>query len=450
MVMILCLVAIRGLLYCLIVPFDRTPDEKHHFKLIKAKQLQLQNASIEEIQRAAAEIEVVTYYSQYPTQQETKRIREHFSGATLPKPPAASMIYYLLNAFALRLWSFQTILSDIYAVRGGSIVCGMLVVLISFFIASELFPNQTSLIIGTPLLSAFIPQFSAMNGSINNDKLTEVFVAILFLLIVKIVKYGMRPRYTVSYLFVLLLALFSKRTALFMVPLSLVVLFVYYWRHSLRGRMHLTMLAILAAMLGIVYLLLWNDEIHRLIARRVIWMPPASELHTFFFHPDTLSLERLKYSAKFFIVMYWSFWGIFGYMNIHLHHVWYIGLAVLQLCSLGGIITYAYQVTRGTLRRPEWEIKALYLFVVSIFLVVTVPFLRSVIFNPQNPHLTQGRYLFPALIPICLLTVFGLKQLIPSGYERVLGAAGVIGLVVLDAVCLSKYILLHFHSLSVF
>ena len=48
--LIIGLVMLRGLIYGLLIPFDQAPDEKHHFLLIKAKQLQLRHASQDETQ----------------------------------------------------------------------------------------------------------------------------------------------------------------------------------------------------------------------------------------------------------------------------------------------------------------------------------------------------------------------------------------------------------------
>ena len=42
LIVILCLVGCKGLMYGLTIPFDRAPDEKHHFQLIKAKQAQIE------------------------------------------------------------------------------------------------------------------------------------------------------------------------------------------------------------------------------------------------------------------------------------------------------------------------------------------------------------------------------------------------------------------------
>ena len=90
------------------------------------------------------------------------------------------------------------------------------------------------------------------------------------------------------------------------------------------------------------------------------------------------------------------------------------------------------------------------MFAVSIILAVLIMFLRSIVFRPQDPVLAQGRRLFTVIVPISILTMFGLKNLFAPKYHRLIGAIGIIGLLLLDVVCLSNYILLNFHLLSFF
>jgi hypothetical protein len=52
----------------------------------------------------------------------------------------------------------------------------------------------------------------------------------------------------------------------------------------------------------------------------------------------------------------------------------------------------------------------------------------------------QGRYLFPALIPLALFGVIGLRELVAREYHRVVFALLYVALVVLDIVSLFLFI----------
>jgi hypothetical protein len=269
------------------------------------------------------------------------------------------------------------------------------------------------------------------------------------LLLIKIFKHGLNWKRLAAYLLIMVLAWLSKRTAVFIFPLFFMVLFVYYWKHSLGTRMHLTLLAIcLGFSLGL-FIILQNEAIYEWFKLHVTRIP-IEEMSKLDYWKRAVSPASLKYYAKFFTVLYWSFWGVFGYVAIHIHHFWYIGLAIVQGVSLVGLSRFALQIAAKKRRVACWQVKILYLFVVSCVLLVIVLFARSILFLPDTPLLAQGRRLFTVIIPISVLTLFGLDVLIPHKYRRWAAISGIIGLFVLDVVCLSNYVLLNFHRLSLF
>jgi hypothetical protein len=266
---------------------------------------------------------------------------------------------------------------------------------------------------------------------------------------VKIFKQGLNVVYFSAYIMTMGLALLSKRTTIFTIPLFLVLLFIYYWKTSLGLRMHLVLAVLLISVaIGGNFLAGLVEDRGSFINNYVLWLSP-SKIRYLLSH-GFFSIESLKYYAKFFIVIYWSFWGLFGYMTIHLHHFWYILAAFAQSLSLYGLFRFILQIRRKHLSIERWKAKVLYLFLVSIVFVVILLFLRSIVFRPKDPNLTQGRYLFTVIIPISILTVFGVANLFHPRYHRLIGAIGLIGLIILDGVCLLDYLLLNFHYSSLF
>jgi 4-amino-4-deoxy-L-arabinose transferase-like glycosyltransferase len=447
-IVILCLVLIRGLIYGLFIPFDRAPDENYYFNLIKAKQLQISHTFGEKQQHVAAQMELTRYYLLHPEANPQKYSLQDFAEAELSDPPPSREIYYLFMAWILKTLSLENIRDEIYVIRGISVLCGMIVVLFSFLVVRELFPENFFLLTGVPVFIAFIPQFSAMNGAINTDKFAEVFAALLFWLIVRIFKYRRGRIYLPACILTIGLALLSKRTTMFLLPLFLIFLFVYYWKSTFGLWMHLVLFALFIGIaIGQHYLAWYAEKTEWVLKDYLIWLPPHKIrlLLSEFLSPDSL-----KYCAKFFTVIYWSFWGVFGYMRIHLHHFWYVLTASIQFLSICGLLKSVLHVKMKKLFIERWKVKTYYVFAISIILVVLVMFLRSVVFRFEDPVLAQGRRLFTVIIPISVLMMFGLEGLIHSRYHRLVGAIGIIGLLILDVVCLSNYILLNFYGRSLF
>lgn len=446
-IILLVLVLVRGLIYGLVIPFNQTPDEKYYFELIKAKYIQLYHLSREEAWQVMAQLEVASYYQLRPEASPGKLTVADVADIDIPPAPETQNLYYLAMAWLLRFLSLETIRDEIFAIRSVSILCGMLVVLLSFLVIRELFPENAFLLVGVPTFITFIPQFSAMNVAVNSDKFVEVFAALLFWLLVRIFKRGMNARLLFAYLGMMVLAWVSKRTAVFMVPFLIIALLVYYWKGSLGFRMHLILAAILLTLSYGLFRLLYIEAFYDFFKQHITRIP-VEDMREAAYWRNLISLPSLKYYAKFFTLLYWSFWGVFGYMSIHIHHLWYVGAALVQMLSIGGLARFVIQVKLKQRSIERWQVKSLYVFAVSIALMTLAVFMRSVMFQPGSPFLPQGRRLFTVMIPISVLTLFGLHTLVPQKYHRVLAALGIIGLLLLDAVCLSNYILLNFHLLS--
>lgn len=448
-VLILCLAGLRGVIYMLVIPFDRSPDEFAHFSLIKARQLALRNAGADEIEAVTFQIGRARYQLMYPDS--TRQLSdEDLILFSLENAPPLRQMYYTLNALVLHVLSLNQIRDEVYVLRSLSICLGTLVVGLAFLCMRELFPQNPGLQIAVPFLIAFIPQFSAMNASITNDKLAEVFIALAFLLLVRIFKYGLSWRSGVLFLVTVGVAMLSKRSAVFMVPLCVVAIVVYLWNDALGVRFHLAMIAGLAGFLLTVYLLIKHVKAVELLFVKYVVQIYAYQLERILFRKEIVSLAALKQYAKFFVVMYWSFWALFGYMTIHLHHFWYLMVAAAQALAIGGCAQCIWRVKRHTQVMASWTAKTLYVFGAGIFWAVAIPFVRSNIIRPGNPELSQGRYLFLVILPVCVLTVFGLHQLIPARFHRMTGLLGLLGLLILDSVCLSRQLLLNFHSITFF
>lgn len=451
-IVIVCLAAVRGLIYSLVIPVDQTPDEIYHFTMIKAKQLALEGRYERDQRQVAAHIDLARYYLLYPDSVRQLTLKD-VEDAGLPDPPSSLNLYYLLNACILRVLSLEQVRDEMYVVRGMSILCGTFVVFLALCIARDLFPTQPLLMFGIPLFITFVPQFSAMNGAINNDKLVEVFVASGLFVMVKILQAGLTvPRVVLLFAFPAL-ALLSKRTAIFLLPLLVIFWIVLWWKGSLGIRMHVVLAAIFLAIGLGAYALMWKSgEFNDFIEQHVIWAPNYWVKYMLF-DPARYSVAALKHYAKFFIVLYWSFWAVFGYMTIHLHYLWYVMVAITQMVAIGGLLRLVRLLKLKRLVLEPWKCKTLYLFAVSIVLMVMIPFLRSNIFvatlTPSS-SLTQGRYLFAIIIPIGVLTMVGISTLIPPRYHRLVGVLGLLGMLMLDSVCLTKYLLLNFHSVSLF
>ena len=73
--------------------------------------------------------------------------------------------------------------------------------------------------------------------------------------------------------------------------------------------------------------------------------------------------------------------------------------------------------------------------------MVLVAFVWVSILSREMFHITQGRYLFPILVPYAFLLVGGLERLFAARVWRYVAALFLLFLVCFDTLCLAGYIL---------
>jgi hypothetical protein len=58
----------------------------------------------------------------------------------------------------------------------------------------------------------------------------------------------------------------------------------------------------------------------------------------------------------------------------------------------------------------------------------------------------QGRYLFPAIVPLSTLFILGLSEVVPTRYRRGLPLICILCLFLFDALCLTQYVVPYFYA----
>jgi hypothetical protein len=145
---------------------------------------------------------------------------------------------------------------------------------------------------------------------------------------------------------------------------------------------------------------------------------------------------------RFVVTTFRSFWGQFGWMGVVMPIWVYQILLLFTLTVLGGWIAAAYSTHRPTIKR-------LILHPSSFILLLTLVFTLLLYLGYNLTYVQhQGRYLFPALIPIACGVAIGLGTL----WDKFIGQWGqkmpyllplglAIGLVGLDLLALFRFIL---------
>lgn len=454
--LLLALSLIRGILYSAVTPPWQAPDEPDHFQyaafLVRYHRFPTR-------QDVAAEewLQTQVYDSMREFGFWTRRahapiptVLEEEYRAAVGHPP----LYYLLGALLLAPFSSHDLVTQLHILRLGSVLLGTLTVLVAYLTARTLFPENDSWQLAVPAFIVFLPMHTFVTGSVNNDSLAELLGSLAIYSLLRILRGGLSWRRVVSVACLLVFGLVTKRTTTFAIPLAaLTIIPFYYLKKSPKlspadkTSRWLRSQYIWLLVIGAIGLSLWALTRHSPSAIRhplfaIRYSPFAIRHFRLLLEPQRYTPAALKAYALFSLLTFASFWADFGWMNVPLDLTWYAALAAFSLLALCGLGLFAIQVVRGTETLKTWQRRALLMLLLAIALIFTQTFGLMIVQGiPQ-----QGRYLFPALIPLAVFFTLGLWQWIPTRHRAVLPLALVLGMFVLDSISLCCYIVPHFYG----
>ncbi len=307
-------------------------------------------------------------------------------------------LYYLLQAPIYAITD-----GDIEALRLFSAVIGFGVVVCVWLIGRKLFPDKPWLGLTAAAFVAFLPQRLAMMAGINNDSLAETLAAVVFVLVVY---YLLSPpldwQLPLAMGFVVGLIFLTKSTVYYISAIAgLAILARWYWERWSRDEALRPILAfaIPALVLGLIW---WIHSLDVYGGTDFLGLQRHDEVvvgqpRTGDYIDDVYGGSRRVYLENMASTTFNSFWGQFGWMAVPMPDRVYRIIQIFLIVSLLGLVFY-----RPRLEPIDKILVAL--FALSIALVLA----QFLIYNLTFVQF-QGRYLYPALVPMALLVALGLS-----------------------------------------
>jgi hypothetical protein len=441
--LLLALSLIRGVLYSAVTPPWQAPDEPGHFQytafLVHYHRFPTkQDVATEEWLQTQvyASMQKFDFWARRAHTVAPLALEEEYRAA-VGHPP----LYYLLGALLLAPFSRCDLVTQLHILRLGSVLLGTLTVLVAYLTAQALFPEDASWQLAVPVFVAFLPMHTFITSSVNNDSLAELLVSLVLYSLLRALRRGLSWRRVVSVACLLLLGVLTKRTTTFAIPLAALIILLYCLRTKplklaatsepprcpLRWLRQTCVWLLIASVIGLG---LWT-----------LTRVPFSHFHLLL-EPQRYAPAALKTYVLFFLLTFASFWANFGWMNVPLDLSWYTALAVFSLLALCGLGIFAVRVVRGTKTLETWQRRALLMLLLAVVLISAQTFSLMIVQGiPQ-----QGRYLFPALIPLAVLFTLGLREWVPTQHRDLFPLALVLGMFVLDSASLCCYIIPYFYG----
>ena len=423
-VLIVAAYLVIGALYAVKTPAWQVPDEPAHYNYVRY--------IVEH--RALPVLRSGDFDQKYNEQFATPENTFHLSIAPLRYESWQPPLYYVLA-------------TPIYAATGGSLLAlrlfsvalGGLLIVVAFLIVYQIAPGFPALALGAAAFVAFVPQHVAMMAGAQNDGVAELLLAAIVWQALRIS--GRSSQITngrwVSLGVLLGLALLTKGTIYIAVPLVAVAIWLAYrsqpvprkWTWLIQcGSLVFVPALILGSLWWIrnVVVYGWPDFLASIRHTAVVVGQPTSA--------GWIAQYGWGYLLQhFFLVTFKSFWGQFGWMGVPMPPRYYVALGALSLVASAGCVWAAAPRLKSILADTRIQfLGAWVVLTVLVYIYYNTTFVQH-----------QGRYLFPALIPIGLMFTVGLRQwttLLPRAWRDAALAVPFAALAALDLIALFRMI----------
>ena len=450
-----------GILYAVKTPPWQVPDEPAHYNYIKYL---AENYRLPVLQMGDYPHDYLEEIKdkKFPPEMSIEPLRYEFH-----QPP----LYYILAAVVYKLYAGRLL-----PLRLLSVLLGCCLLWVAYHIAKEVFPGDEALALGTAAFVAFVPMHIAITAAVGNDTLAELILAGILWMLVRYIRQGgtldfgqtqggrSETRFLESSvpktramastlgasgsaverknlgslligLGVLMgLGLLTKITAYIAIPVALAAVVVREgWLERSRK---LTVLAerlrhyLLPAICSLLLALPWfvrnalvyggldifGLQRHDAI---VVGQPRTTEWLSQF--------GATRFAQDFILTTFKSFWAQFGWMGILVDQRIYLILALLcAVVGLGLVLFVIRDVRQRTLSVSQRV--ALGLLALSAFFT-----LLSYLWYNLKFVQHQGRYLFPALVPLGLAFALGLREVLARDNAKAVALLFLAGALILAA-----------------
>jgi 4-amino-4-deoxy-L-arabinose transferase-like glycosyltransferase len=300
---------------------------------------------------------------------------------------------------------------DPFALRLASLLIGAGVVVAAYLVGRQMFPRQETLALAAAAFVAFLPQHLAMMASVNNDSLAETLGG--FALVAALAYLGnpatpdrethRRPHPTILGGLVGL-AYLTKLTVYLPATVAVALAIILRWRGEKQPLRWLVTQTAWAAGPALALGGLWW-------VRNVVrygwpdFLGQAAHEAVVVGQPRTAALVAERgfgpYLGSFLTTTYHSFWGQFGWMGVPMPPRVYLIIGVFGIVILIGLglAISRFDGWRSLPMAPRagaWVLVGVALAAVANYVGYNLTFVQF-----------QGRYLYPALIPLALLVALG-------------------------------------------
>lgn len=414
------LIFLKGFLWWQVVPVFQTPDEQAHFAQLQwyaeNKSLKINGEKNLSLEIATAEELLGTRRDEFGNNKYTYR-PEYKNNAVIPKMPLGTRtvyvdreaagyppLYYVLALPFYNLVYDNNLADRVMSARLISVILGLGLAVIAYKIGRIVWEDKTLALILAVLVS-FQPMISFVAAGLHPDNLLNFLYSIGILVLLLILKNGVKFKYLIFLAAIIFLGLQTKILMIFFLPIATAVVFHRFWPLAL---------AILAFP-AVAFLLLLP----------LPYMPHPT-ISSPLWNMGLIQYLQFRIPKMAFEMWPW-YWGVFKWLGVTLPPLAMKIITRVAIFAGVGLIIKLFK------REKSLEFKFIILSFLSLisYVLYLVLWDWRLMQNLGYSQGLQGRYLFPNIIPaICLLLV-GIKL-----WHKKLVIPLVLGMIILNMIAL--------------
>jgi len=270
-----------------------------------------------------------------------------------------------------------------------------------YWIVLTFFPGETIFAFATALFVATIPQFIHIAASVSNENLSTTVSTVYLVSLIYYIKAPHRFARQIMSGILLGLSILSKSFLLFYLPVTACVI-IWACRRNIKNltTSFLAIFGLCSLVGGWWYLRNWLKYDDPFLSKTAVTLYP------FFLRHDSLSFNYVKtIIARSFI----SFFGNFGALQFTIPSYHFIAYGVILLIGIFGLCQL---LIRKDLAPACMHARSV-LFISMLGGVGFFAFL-----NFKYTGIFLGRYLFPVMASLAVLTFVGLRSLVPFRWRN--------------------------------
>ncbi len=419
-------VFVQGVIYLFLIPPWQSPDEIHHFGYgaILSRDEKLRSNYKEQLEEetinSMATFHAWEYLSLDRPSPLPHRLRElsyfHYIESLYGRAP----LYYVSSSFIIKKFKIEKLLNQFYMIRIFSLILYLLTVCFAYLSAKILFKDNFLFCFAAVSFVAFLPQLVIISTSVNPINLGVFLNTLIIYLMIYSLNKG--KKLLVSFLCptIIVLGFFTHRSALFMLPPFLVLLFIFLIQ-SIKTKKELLRISLLILLLALVFLSLYYftqhffpDSLNKVMRIGGI-KPRIGDINKFIHY---ISAGASKSIGVFMEGFFKSFWYFASWMRFRYPLSIYSLLKLISIISLVGLLKYLFSLLNQNKQKYLVDFKSFLVLIAAALPIIIGTIIRCFPIYP----VAQGRYIFPAISALAILFVLGLREITPKIYLRLCGA----------------------------